>query len=100
VPISLPAFARAVPDGIELRLKVVPGASSTAFAGVLGDRLKVRIAAAPEHGEANKALLTFVSAWLACKQVELVTGHRSAEKTVLARGLRGLDQAQVTAALA
>jgi uncharacterized protein (TIGR00251 family) len=49
-------WLRPVPGGVELHLKVVPGASRSAVAGVLGDRLKLRIAAPPEGGRANRAV--------------------------------------------
>jgi len=48
------------PD-LVLELLVQPRASTNAFAGVVGDRLKVRITAPPVEGEANARL----TAWLA-----------------------------------
>jgi hypothetical protein len=91
----LPAFARRTPAGLELRLKVVPGASRSTLAGALGDRLKVRVAAPPEGGKANRAVLELVAAWLGGRRVELIAGHASAEKTVLAAGLASLTAAQL-----
>jgi len=90
-----PAFARIIADGLELRIKVVPGASRSAFAGELGDRLKVRIASAPERGKANAALLAFLAHWLGAKDLELSSGHTSPEKVVLVRGLTSLTQSQL-----
>jgi uncharacterized protein len=92
-----PPFARAVSNGLELRVKVVPGASRTQFAGILGERLKIRVAAAPERGKANHALIAFVSRWLTTNQVELIAGHTAAEKTLLVRGRSSLDPAQLAA---
>ena len=86
----LPVFARSVGAAIDLRLKVVPGASRACFAGVLGDRLKVRVAEPPEGGKANRAVLTLVSTWLAGAPVELVSGHASPLKTVRVHGLTTL----------
>lgn len=85
----LPPFARQVPGGIELRLKVVPGASRERIAGPLGDRLKLRVAAPAEGGKANRAAVELLAAWLGTA-VELVAGHGHAEKTALARGLDAL----------
>lgn len=82
-------YARSVSGGLELRVKVVPGASRTRLAGSLGDRLKVRIAAPPEDGLANRALLTLISAWLGRKTV-LISGAGHAEKTLLVPGLSEL----------
>ena len=39
-----------------LTVKVVPGASSSAIAGWLGDSLRMRLSAAPERGKANAAV--------------------------------------------
>jgi uncharacterized protein len=86
--VALPAFARRVDAGIELRLKVIPGASRAALAGALGDRLKVRVVAAPEDGKANQAVIALLEKWLKgldCASVELVSGHASPLKTVLLR---------------
>lgn len=83
----LPAYARPAGDGLDLRLKVVPGASRACFAGVLGDRLKIRVAEPPEDGKANRAVLALVSAWLAGAPVELVSGQRTPLKTVRVHGV-------------
>ena len=66
---------------MELRVKVVPSASRSEIVGVLGDRLKIRIAAPPEHGKANQALLLLMADWLETKNIHLIAGHGSAEKT-------------------
>ncbi len=57
---------------IELRVKVVPGASRSEIVGVLGDPLKIRIAAPPEKGKANQALLQLIADWLGTKNVAVV----------------------------
>ncbi len=79
------SWARTVAGGVELRLKVVPGASRSAVAGVLGDRLKVRIAAPPEDGRANRAVEELLSR-LAGSACSVVSGHASPLKTVVVRG--------------
>ena len=89
---SLPPFARAVEGGLELAIKVVPGASRTEVAGPLGDRLKVRIAAPAEGGKANRALVSALSEWLGVRDVEIVAGHSSAEKTVRVSGLSTIPE--------
>ena len=83
----LPSFARRVEGGLDLAIKVVPGASRTAIAGPLGDRLKVRVAAPPEGGKANRMLVEVLREWLGVRDVEIVAGRSSAEKTVRALGL-------------
>ncbi len=48
-------------QGYLLRLQVAPGARRTEVVGLHGDRLKVRIAAAPEKGAANQELISFLA---------------------------------------
>ena len=88
--VTLPAFARRVSAGIELRLKVIPGASRATLAGALGDRLKLRVVAAPEDGKANRAVISLLEKWLNGAAVELISGHTSPLKTVLLRGITAL----------
>ncbi|MGE5277884.1 MAG: DUF167 domain-containing protein [Acidobacteriota bacterium] len=86
---------RRTEEGIELALKVVPGASRTAIAGPLGDRLKVRVAAPPEKGAANRAVVELLREWLGVRDVEIVAGHGNPEKTARVRGLAGLTGEQI-----
>ncbi len=79
---------------MELRIKVVPGASRSEIVGVLGDRLKIRIVAPPEKGKANQALLLLLADWLGTKNVELVAGRGNAEKTVRVIGIHELSADQ------
>jgi uncharacterized protein len=90
-----PGFVRQVNDGIELRLKVVPGASRSQIVGVLGDRLKIRVAEAPEQGKANRAVISLLSGWLGINSIEIISGHGSPEKTVRVPGLRALSVEQL-----
>jgi uncharacterized protein (TIGR00251 family) len=71
-------------QGYILRLLVVPAASRTGVVGLQGDRLKVRVAAAPEKGAANKNLLAFLAKVLGLpkKAVRLAGGAQSREKVV------------------
>ena len=90
-----PPFVRRVAEGIELRLKVVPGASRSQIVGVLGDRLKIRVTAAPEQGKANRAVIRLLSDWLGVNGIEIVVGDSSPEKTAYVPGLRGLSAEQL-----
>ncbi len=67
-----------------IRVKVVPGASRAGIAGVLGDRLKVRVSAPAEGGRANKAVCAVIAAALGGRprQVSVESGHTSAEKVL------------------
>ena len=80
-------FVRPMKDGIEIRLKVLPGTSKSAIVGLLGDRLKVEVVDPPEHGKANQAVLKLLADWLSTKQIAIVNGHASAQKTVYVNGL-------------
>ena len=77
---------------MELDVKVVPGASRTEIVGPLGNRLKVRVAAPAEGGKANRALVKVLSEWLRTRDVEIVAGRSSAEKTVRVSGLSAIPR--------
>lgn len=81
-----------------LRVKVVPGASKDEVVGVHGDRLKVRVAAAPERGRATEAVLGLLAARLGVspRALRLVSGPATPLKVV---GVRGLSLPQVAARL-
>jgi uncharacterized protein len=73
---------RKTPDGFELRTHVQPQASKSEFAGTHGDRLKIRIQAKPVDGEANAAIIKFLSkaAGVPKSQIELLRGATSRDK--------------------
>ena len=58
---DLPCLSAHHEGGSELRVQVVPNAGHTALAGMLGDALRVRLAAPPVEGRANAVL----QQWLA-----------------------------------
>ncbi len=72
-----------------LRIKVVPGASRTRLAGLLGDRLKVQVAAPPEDGKANKALCQMLAKALGVGKgdVNVTAGRTQPQKIVTISGL-------------
>lgn len=77
-------------DGaVHFAVKVVPGASRTRIQGLHGDALKVQVAAPPEHGKANAAVLALLAEALGTtqNQVALVRGASSPRKTIAVRGL-------------
>jgi uncharacterized protein (TIGR00251 family) len=60
-PSALPCL-QARPDGsLLLSLHVQPGAARTELAGLHGDALKLRLAAPPIDGRANKAVIDFIA---------------------------------------
>ncbi len=81
----------ALPDGILLHLKATCRSSAFAMVGVVNNRVKIKIKAAPVDGKANKEIIQ----WLAKKcgvpqsSVEIIRGHTSREKTVRMTGESG-----------
>jgi uncharacterized protein len=71
-------------QGYLLRLTVVPGAQHTQVVGLYGDRLKVRLAAPPEKGSANRELIDFLarSLKLPKSSFKLTGGVQSRSKVV------------------
>ena len=69
---------------ISIIVKVVPGSSRTAIAGILDGMLKVKVAAAPEKGNANKELTAFLASKLKLKKrdISIVSGHTSPVKQI------------------
>ena len=78
---------------VRIPVKAVPGASRDQIVGMLGGRLKIKIAAPPEDGKANAAICELVAATLGLKtrQVEVVAGHGNAEKVLEVRGMDAAD---------
>jgi uncharacterized protein (TIGR00251 family) len=77
-----------------LRLRVSPGARIAHVVGRHGEAWKVRVAAPPEGGRANEALVRLLAETLSlpCDAVNLVSGHGARDKIVR---LDGLDQDQI-----
>jgi len=75
-----------------LKVKVVPGASRTEIVGRLGAALKVRVAAPPEGGQANREVVALLAAkvGLPVAAVSVVSGQTSASKV---GAFQGLDEA-------
>lgn len=81
-----------------LKVKVVPGASRTEVVGRLGDALKVRVAAPPEGGKANREVVALLAAkvGLPVAAVTVVSGQASPSKVL---AFQGLDAATLQARL-
>ena len=72
-----------------VRLTVAPGAARPGVVGRHGDGWKLRVAAAPERGKANEAVLALLAETLALPRanVSLVSGASSRNKIVELTGL-------------
>ena len=82
-----------------LKIKVVPGASSSRLCGWLGDALKVRVTAPPEKGKANKLVESMVAKALSIStdSVRIVAGKTSPQKVMEINGL-SLEEIQARVA--
>ena len=71
-------------DDLILRLQIQARAGRDGFAGVVGDCLKVRIAAAPVKGEANTRLIAFLAQEFGTVKtgVALLRGHQAKIKVL------------------
>jgi uncharacterized protein YggU (UPF0235/DUF167 family) len=80
-------------------LRVAPGAATAGVVGRHGDAWKIRVAAAPERGRANDAVLDLLAETLAIPRadVALVSGAGSRNKIV---ELTGLAPAEIERRLA
>jgi uncharacterized protein (TIGR00251 family) len=72
-----------------LRLRVAPGAARAAVVGRHGDAWKLRVAAAPERGKANDAVVSLLAETLSVPQtsVSIVSGTASRDKIVELAGI-------------
>lgn len=79
-------------------VKVVPGSRKDEIVGPYGERLKVKVAAPPEDGRANKAVCRLIAgaAGVAERDVTVVAGLTHAEKTLR---VAGRSAAELRAAL-
>jgi uncharacterized protein len=77
-----------------LRLRVAPGGARGEVVGRHGQAWKVRVAAPPEGGRANDAVVNLLAETLSVprRAVTLVSGHGARDKIV---ELAGLDSAQI-----
>lgn len=76
-------------NAITFKVKVVPASSKTSIAGVLDGMLKVKIAAPPEKGKANKSFIDFLSkkTGIKKKSITITSGQTSPIKTVSIEGI-------------
>jgi uncharacterized protein len=85
------------PEGITLRFEVVPGASILSVPSGFNPwrkSLEARLTEEPARGKANRQLVEAVSKLFSLPKgnVEVLSGHKSARKLLLVRGI-GIDQA-------
>jgi hypothetical protein len=74
---------------IQFTVKVVPGSSRTLYCGMHDGMYKIRLAAPPEKGKANKALIDFLAGLLGVKKtaVAIVSGQTNPIKHIVVEGV-------------
>jgi len=82
---------RETAEGVVVNVRVVPRAPRNTVQGVLGDALKIRLAAPPVEGKANTELVRFLAAELALHagKIHLLAGATGRTKRVLIQGMSG-----------
>jgi uncharacterized protein (TIGR00251 family) len=79
-------------DGARFLVRVVPRASRTALAGIVGEgdqaALKIALHAPPVEGRANAALVDFLAELLRVRRADIAItgGEHGRTKTILVRG--------------
>jgi uncharacterized protein len=80
---------REIPGGVIVSVKAMPGAQKSAICGEYGGALKVKIAAQPEKGKANRELEDLMAEVFGISRscVEVVAGASSRNKQIFLRGI-------------
>jgi uncharacterized protein (TIGR00251 family) len=78
------------PDGLSIRVRVIPKGRRNQVVGVEAGILVVRVAAPPVEGQANEALLEFLAQRLGVRTraLQLQSGQRSRHKVVKLEGVQ------------
>ena len=93
-------------DGARFLVRVVPRASRTAVAGVVGEgsaaALKIALHAPPVEGRANAALIEFLSELLSVRRADIAIagGEHARTKTILIRGRTAAEVGSILRAAA
>jgi hypothetical protein len=82
-----------------LTLRVSPGATRPGIVGRHGTGWKVRVAAAPEDGKANAAVVRLLAdtVGVPARDVAILAGHASRDKTVQLTGIDELETERLLA---
>jgi uncharacterized protein (TIGR00251 family) len=83
----LPEYLGSHPRGTLVYVWVVPNASRDEILGEHDDRLKVKVAAPPEGGKANRKVAHLVATTIGGKRGIVVDGETSRRKVILVEGV-------------
>jgi uncharacterized protein (TIGR00251 family) len=83
-------------NGVLLAVKARPQAGRTAIVGQHGGALKIAVAAAPEKGKANRAIVDLLADSLALHKsaIEIVKGETSSDKRIRIAGVTAAELRQ------
>jgi uncharacterized protein (TIGR00251 family) len=92
------ALIRQTAAGVEIDVRVIPRARTTACTGTRDNALVVRVAAPPVEGAANDALVAYLAQALHVprRSIQIVSGERGRLKRV---AIAGVTAEQIRAAL-
>ena len=78
-------------DSVIISVRAAPRAGRNALDGVIGGAVRVRLAAPPVEGAANKALLAFLAEVLGVpkRDLAIIGGEHGRRKLICVRGLTG-----------
>jgi uncharacterized protein (TIGR00251 family) len=79
-------------EGISLSLYVQPGASKSAWAGLHDASLKLRIAARPIEGEANKEVCAYLSKFFAVPKSSVQIAHGATGRNKIVQIIGDTDE--------
>ena len=84
-------FIQLHPEGLVLKIFVLPRSSKSMLAGRHGGALKLKLTAPPVEGAANKMCITFLARHLGLPKssLEIVSGHTGRTKLILVRPKNG-----------
>ena len=78
-----------LPDRIRIEVKVQPRSSKNQVAGEQDGALKIKLTAPPVDGEANQALIKYLSTWLKIpkKNITILKGETARHKLIEIQGI-------------
>ena len=88
---NIPSYIKARGGNVELSLHCQPRAAKTEIVGLHGDALKIRLAAPPVEGQANRVLCKFFAGYFGVSQedFQFLSGKGAKQKRVLIKGKDG-----------
>ncbi len=95
--LSVPSLiVRDSKDGVVLTVHVQPNAARTAWVGIHGEAVKIRIAASPVDGAANRELIRFLAEELSLPRaaIHIQSGTGGRHKRVCLKGTTAVHVAE------